>query len=88
MQFEELNFDVFEEFETKQSWSFDDLSSNTIIDAYDNIRNTLFHVFKVLIQTRKISLKLLKFHIHPFCSFKSFGKIYDHLDAKGLLYEK
>ena len=29
---------------------FDDLSDNIIIDAFDNLKNNLFHVFKASIQ--------------------------------------
>ena len=46
MQFEELNFDEFEEafksLKQNKAAGFDDLSSN--------IKNILFHVFKVLMQ--------------------------------------
>ena len=51
MQFEELNFDEFEEafksLKRNKAAGFDDLSSNIIIDAYDSLKNILFHVFKV-----------------------------------------
>ena len=54
MQFEELSFDKFEEafksLKRNKAASFDDLSSNIIIDAYDSLKNILFHVFKVSIQ--------------------------------------
>ena len=53
MQFEELNFDEFEEAFKSLKWNeasgFDDLSSNIAIDAYDSLKNILFHVFKVLL---------------------------------------
>ena len=58
MQFEELNFDEFEEafksLKRKKAAGFDDLSSN-IIDAYDSLKNILFHVFKISIQQRIFS---------------------------------
>ena len=51
MQFEELNFDEFEEafksLKRNKAAGFNDLSSNIIIDAYDSLKNILFHVFKV-----------------------------------------
>ena len=54
MQFEELNFDEFVEAFKSLKWNkatdFDDLSSNIIIDAYDSLKNILFHVFKVSIK--------------------------------------
>ena len=54
MQFEELNFDEFEEafksLKQNKAAGFDDLSSNIIIDAYNSLKNNLFHVFKVSIQ--------------------------------------
>ena len=54
MQFEELKFDEFEEafksLKRNKAAGFDDLSSNIIIDAYDSLKNILFHVFKVSIQ--------------------------------------
>ena len=54
MQFEELNFDEFEEAFKSLKWNkatdFDDLSSNIIIDAYDSLKNILFHVFKVSVK--------------------------------------
>ena len=54
MLFQELNFDEFEEAFKTLKWNkaagFDDLSSNIIIDAYDSLKNILFHVFKVSIQ--------------------------------------
>ena len=53
MQFEELNFDeseeAFKSLKQSKTTSFDDLSSNIIIDAYDSLKNILFHVFKVSI---------------------------------------
>ena len=66
MQFEELNFDKFEEafksLKQNKAADFDDLSSNIIIDAYDNFKNILFHVFKVSIQQGILpdSLKIAK----------------------------
>ena len=54
MQFEELNFDEFEEafnsLKQNKALGFDDLSRNIIIDAYDRLKNILFHVFQVSIQ--------------------------------------
>ena len=54
MQFEELNFDEFEEafksLKRNKAAGFDDLSSNIITDAYDSLKNILFHVFKVSIK--------------------------------------
>ena len=54
MQFEELNFDEFEEafksLKRNKAAGFDDLSSNIIIDAYDSLKNILFHIFKVSIK--------------------------------------
>ena len=54
MQSEELNFDEFEEafksLKRSKAAGFDDLNSNIIIDAYDSLKNILFHVFKVSIQ--------------------------------------
>ena len=54
MQFEELNFDkfgkAFKILKRNKAVGFDDLSSNIIIDAYDSLKNILFHVFKVSIQ--------------------------------------
>ena len=53
-QFEELNFDEFEEafksLKRNKAAGFDDLSSNIIIDAYDSLKNILFHIFKVSIK--------------------------------------
>ena len=54
MHFEELIFDEFEEafksLKTNKAAGFNDLSSDIIIDAYDNLKNILFHVFKVSIK--------------------------------------
>ena len=54
MQFEKLNFEEFEEvfksLKRSKAAGFDDLSGNIIIDAYESLKNILFHVFKVLIQ--------------------------------------
>ena len=54
MQFGELDFDEFEEafksLKQNKAVGSDDLSSNIIIDAYDSLKNILFHVFKVSIQ--------------------------------------
>ena len=54
MQFEDLKFDKFEEafksLKRNKTAGFDDFSSNIIIDAYDSLKSTLFHVFKVSIE--------------------------------------
>ena len=54
MQFEELNFDEFEEalksLKRNKAAGFDDLRSNIIIDAYDSLKNILFHIYKVSIK--------------------------------------
>ena len=54
MQLEELNFDEFEEafksLKRNKAAGFDDLSSSIIIDAYDSLKNILFHIFKVSIK--------------------------------------
>ena len=54
MQFEELNFDEFKEafksLKRNKAAGFDELSSNIIIDAYDSLKNTLFHIFKASIK--------------------------------------
>ena len=54
MQFEKLNFEEFEEvfksLKRSKAAGFDDLSRNIVIDAYESLKNILFHVFKVLIQ--------------------------------------
>ena len=66
MQFEELNFDEFDEtfksLKANKAADFNDLSSNIIIDAYDNLKNILFHVFKVSIKQAIFpdSLKIVK----------------------------
>ena len=66
MQFEELNFDDFEEafksLKRNKAAGFDDLTRNIIIDAYDSLKNILFHVFKVSIQQGRFpdSLKISK----------------------------
>ena len=53
-QFEELNFEEFEEvfksLKRSKAAGFNDLSRNIVIDAYESLKNILFHVFKVLIQ--------------------------------------
>ena len=116
IQFEELNFDKFEEafksLKRIKAAGFDELSSNIITDAYDTLKNILFHVFKISIQQGIFpdSLKIAK--VTPI--FKSgdkdnvsnyrpisilpifskvlerimFNRVYNHLDSKGLLYEK
>ena len=54
MRFEKLNFEEFEEvfksLKRSKAAGFDDLSRNIVIDAYESLKNILFHVFKVLIQ--------------------------------------
>ena len=54
MQFEELNFDEFEgtfkSLKRNKAAGFDELGSNIIIDAYDSLKNILFHVLKVSIK--------------------------------------
>ena len=54
MPFEELNFDEFEKafksLKRNKAAGFDDISSNIIIDAYDSLKNSLFHVFKASIK--------------------------------------
>ena len=52
MQFEELNEfeEAFKSLKRNKAAGFDDLSTNSIIDAYDILENILFHVFKVSIQ--------------------------------------
>ena len=54
MDFKELNFDEFEEvfksLKRTKTADFDDLNSSIIIDAYDNLKNILFRVFKVSIK--------------------------------------
>ena len=54
MQFEKLNFEEFEEvfksLKRSKAAGFNDLSRNIVIDAYESLKNILFHVFKVLIQ--------------------------------------
>ena len=115
MQFEDLKFDEFEEafksLKRNKAAGFDDLSSN-IIDAYDNLKNILFHVFKVSIEQGIFSDSLKIAKVTPI--FKSgdkdnvsnyrpisilpvfskvlerimYNRVYNHLDSKGLLYEK
>ena len=54
MQFEYLKFDEFKEafksLKRNKAAGFDDLSSNIIFDAYDSLKNIIFHIFKVSIQ--------------------------------------
>ena len=54
MQFEELNVNEFEEayerLKRSKAEGFHGLNSNIIIDAYDSLKNTLFHVFNISIQ--------------------------------------
>ena len=116
MQFEELNFDKFEEafksLKRNKAAGFDDLSSNIIIDAYDSLKNILFHIFKVSIKQGIFPDRLKIAKVTPI--FKSgakdnvsnyrpisilpvfskvlerimYNRVYNHLDCKGLLYEK
>ena len=116
MQFKELNFDEFEEafksLKQNKAAGFDDLSSNIIIDAYDSLKNILFHVFKVSIKQGIFpdSLKVAKetpifksdakdsiSNYRPISILPAFlkvlerimyNRVYNHLDSKGLLYEK
>ena len=116
MQFKESNFDEFEQafksLKQSNAAGFNVLSSNIIIDAYDSLINTLFHVFKVSIKQGKFpdSLEIPKetpifksgaknngsnyrpISIHPVFSKVSerimYNRVYNHLDSKGLLYEK
>ena len=116
MRFEELNFDEFEEafksVKRNKPAGFDDLSSNIIIDAYDSLKNILFHVFKVSIKQGIFldNLKIAKLtptfksgaknnvsNYRPLSILPVFSKVlerimynrvYNHLDSKGLLYEK
>ena len=66
MQFEELNFNEFEEafksLKRNKDACFDDLHGNIIINAYDSLKNILFHVSNVLIKqgTFPDSLKIAK----------------------------
>ena len=72
MQFEELNFKEFEEafrsLKQNKAAGFNNLSRNVIIDAYDSLKNILFHVFKVSIQQGIFfdSLKIAK--VSPMCT--------------------
>ena len=54
IQFEELNFneceEAFKSLKRNNAAGFDDLSSNFIIDAYDSLKNILFHNFKVSVK--------------------------------------
>ena len=116
MQFEDLRFDEFEEafkgLKRNKAAGFDDLSSNIIIDAYDSLKNILFHVFKGSVQRGVFpdSLKIAKAtpifksgdkdnvsNYRPISTLPVFSKVseiimynrlYNHLDSKGLLYEK
>ena len=116
MQFEELKFDAFEEafksLNRNKAAGFDDLSSNIIIDAYDSLKNILFHFFKVSIQQGIFpdSLKIAKVtpifksgdkdnisNYRPISILPVFSRflerimhnrVCNHLESKGLLYEK
>ena len=115
MQFEK-NFDEFEEafknLKRNKAAGFDDLSSNIIIDAYDSLKNILFHIFKVSIKQGIFPDRLKIAKVTPI--FKSgaknnvsnyrpmsilpvllkvlerimYNRVYNHIDCKGLLYEK
>lgn len=54
INFLESEFDesmkAFKSLGQSKAASFDDVSSNIIIDAYDKLKNILFHVFKVSIK--------------------------------------
>ena len=54
MQFEELNFaefeDTFKSLKQNKAAGFDDLSNSIIIDAYNSLKNIVFHVFKVSVK--------------------------------------
>ena len=54
MQFEKWNIEEFEKtfkyLKQKKPAAFDDLSRNTVTDAYARLTNVLFHVLKVSIQ--------------------------------------
>ena len=116
MQFEELNFVKFEEafksFKRNKAASLDDLSIDIIIEGYDNLKNILFHFFKVSIKqgifpdSLKIANVTLIFksgakdnvsNNRPISILPVFSKVlerimynkaYNHLDSKGLIYEK
>ena len=42
--------EAYERFKRNKAEGFHDLNSNIIIDAYDSLKNILFHVFKISIQ--------------------------------------
>ena len=116
MQCEELKFDEFEEafksLKRNKAAGFNELSSNIILDAYDSLKNILFHVCKVSIQQGIFSDSLKIAKVTPI--FKSgdkdnvtnyrpisilpvfskvlerimYNRVYNHLDSKGVLYEK
>ena len=64
--FEDLKFDKFQEafrsLKRNKAAGFDDFSSNVIIDAYDGLKNILFHVFKISSEQGRFpdSLKIAK----------------------------
>ena len=76
MQFEELKFDEFEEafksLKRNKAAGFNELSSNIILDAYDSLKNILFHVCKVSIQQGIFSDSLKIAKVTPI--FKSGDK--------------
>ena len=116
MQFEELNFaefeDTFKSLKQNKAAGFDDLSNSIIIDAYNSLKNIVFHVFKVSVKqgifpdSRKIAKVTPIFksgakdnvsNYRPISILPVFSKVlerimynrvYNHLDSKGLLYEK
>ena len=114
MQFDELNFDEFEEafksLKRNKAAGFHDISSNIIIDAYDNFKNILFHIFKLSIKQGIFpdSLKIANVtpifksgaNVSNYCPISNlpvfskvlqritYNRVYNHLDSKGILYEK
>ena len=98
MQFEELNFDKFEEaFKSLKRNKAGGLSSNIIIDAYDSLKNILFHVLKVSIKQGIFpdSLKIAKVtpifksgakdnasNYHPISILPVFSKVLERIMYK------
>ena len=98
MQFEQLNFDEFEEtfksLKRNKAAGFHDLSSNNVTDAYDTLKNILFHIFKASIQQGifpdrlKIGKVILIFkygdkdnvrNYHPISIFPVFSKVLERI---------
>ena len=98
MQFEELNFDEFEEafksLKQNKAADYDGLSSSIIIDAYDSLKNILFHIFKVSIKQGIFpdSLKIAKVtpifksgakdnvsNYRPICILPVFSKVLERI---------